>query len=157
MTIYLDRWGKEHVAGENSVIKKRRGIFAACLTRGHILMTWPCCAPDTPELPGGGIEEGETNEEALCREIYEETGVRIEAAEPATIHSQFVRFYADNSDECWDYDQLYWVLKGPAVDDMWFEGEKKAEDALKSMWVPLSALKEMPLHAAHRKVLQEMF
>lgn len=33
--------------------------------------------PDTWELPGGAVDEGETLDMALCREIYEETGIYV--------------------------------------------------------------------------------
>jgi ADP-ribose pyrophosphatase YjhB (NUDIX family) len=33
--------------------------------------------PDTWELPGGAVDEGETLDLALCREIFEETGVYV--------------------------------------------------------------------------------
>jgi 8-oxo-dGTP diphosphatase len=33
--------------------------------------------PDTWELPEGGVDEGETLDVALCREILEETGIEV--------------------------------------------------------------------------------
>jgi len=36
------------------------------------------CAPDVPELPGGGVEDGETLDEATQREWAEEVGIAFE-------------------------------------------------------------------------------
>ena len=60
-----------------ALIRNRRGEILLCKMpedRGVY--------PDQWGLPGGGIEEGETMEEALRREVREEVGLEISAIEP---------------------------------------------------------------------------
>lgn len=45
---------------------------------GEVLLVQTYWRPDTWELPGGGVDEGETLDVALCREIFEETGIEVE-------------------------------------------------------------------------------
>jgi 8-oxo-dGTP diphosphatase len=44
--------------------------------RGETLLVRTYWRADTRELPGGGVEDGETLDVALLREIYEETGIK---------------------------------------------------------------------------------
>lgn len=39
-------------------------------------------------LPGGGMEEGETVDEALCREVLEETGLEVEIGQLVGVYSK---------------------------------------------------------------------
>ena len=39
-------------------------------------------------LPGGGMEAGETVDEALCREVREETGLEVEVEQLAGVYSK---------------------------------------------------------------------
>lgn len=48
-------------------------------SEGKVLLVKTHYRSDTWELPGGQVEEGESLEKALEREIYEETGVRVTA------------------------------------------------------------------------------
>lgn len=45
----------------------------------QVLLTKRCDVP-VWVLPGGGIEESETPEKAVCREVWEETGLRVEVS-----------------------------------------------------------------------------
>ncbi len=69
-------------------------VVAAIITKGGkvlIAQRKPGCArePLKWEFPGGKVEEGETPQQALAREIMEELGVRIEVGEPFSVTSAF--------------------------------------------------------------------
>ncbi|MBC7836933.1 NUDIX hydrolase [Acetobacteraceae bacterium] len=45
-------------------------LFVALSSKGEVY-------PDTWKIPGGGVEEGEDKEQALIREVLEETGIDV--------------------------------------------------------------------------------
>lgn len=153
---YIDRWGRAHLVEDKSVVRAREGVFAVLVTDGHILLSWPRCAPEVPELPGGGIEEGETIEQALIRELDEETAVKCSALTPSKTRKEHVKFFANFDDEFWDYDQTYWLIEGEQAQDLYFEGQRKPTDALRSEWVTLASLSSQGLHAIHANFVKEL-
>lgn len=71
----IPRYGSPPEAGRRYT--RRPGAYAVLWRGGHVLLThqnepWP-----EYQLPGGGIDPGESPVQALHREVFEETGWRI--------------------------------------------------------------------------------
>jgi 8-oxo-dGTP diphosphatase len=73
--------GEQHVR----TIRSRRVIVAAVIiTDGRVLACERSAPPEVAgrwEFPGGKVEPGETDQQALARECAEELGVRVEVGE----------------------------------------------------------------------------
>src|SRR5579863_9349798 len=106
---FYDRRGNIVTPDAESFIKPRRGVFALAAAIGDraVMLAAEACAPDVPELPGGGIENGETLDQAIEREWSEEVGIDFEVAGPLRRVQQVRGFYADDRNEFWIYNQTF--------------------------------------------------
>lgn len=72
----IRRYGEAVKAGQS--YRRRPGVYAILLDGDHILATHQAEPVPEFQLPGGGIDKGEQPIAALHREVYEETGWKID-------------------------------------------------------------------------------
>ena len=132
-----------------SIIKPRRGVFAlvVAINDNAIMLSAEACAPDVPELPGGGIEDGETLDEAIEREWSEEVGVAFDVKGPLQQFQHVRGFYADDRHEFWIYDQtfrLYHFLDHVKIGRKWPNPEGGTAG-----WEAVASLPKLSINRAH--------
>ncbi|MGW0435832.1 NUDIX hydrolase [Micromonospora sp. NPDC003197] len=129
-----------------SQIRSRVSAYAIAVTEGRLLLTQlsstsPIFLPGLWHLPGGGIDPGEQPQEALARELYEETGLGLHAAQLVAARTYTAHRLGVN----WHLVGLFYlvdVTPGPLA-------VTKTDDSTCAVsWLPLAGLEKSRLSPA---------
>ncbi|MEZ5480695.1 MAG: 8-oxo-dGTP diphosphatase MutT [Porticoccaceae bacterium] len=91
------------------------------------------------EFPGGKVDAGESDEQAVHRELYEELSIRVESSVP------FIQVSHDYPDKRVLLD--FWKVTA-------FSGEPEGSEGQLIRWVTLDSLTDYPFPKANQSVVE---
>ncbi|WP_345628946.1 (deoxy)nucleoside triphosphate pyrophosphohydrolase [Rugosimonospora acidiphila] len=122
-------------------------VGAAIIEAGRVLACARAAPPEVAgrwEFPGGKVEEGETEPEALIRECEEELGVKVEVGDRvggdvplghagAVLRVYKSRLLADQTPQCLEHSELRWLGRDELFDVDWLPADAPIAAALRPL------------------------
>lgn len=138
----VDIFGKKHEVA-TSELSWRPSAYGVVIRDDKILL---CKHFGKFNLPGGSLDLGEKPEEAVVREVKEETGIDVANPRLLDVASDFFRMSHDDNPLCHQTLLFYYVCEyvgGTLSVDGFDEQEQKYAEMAE--WVPLARLDELEI------------
>ncbi len=144
---FHNRRGVVMVPTDKDIVRPRRGVFAIARSGDVILLVWPNFTKGIPDLPGGGVDPGETLDQAVAREWREETGLDFTVKPMLSEYAHVRGFYAENNNEFWVYEQTFRLYDFSGTVE---PGKKwRNPEGDQASWEKLSDLENIPVNRFH--------
>lgn len=132
---------------EGGTIGRRPSVRGIIFCDGKLAMVHSL-KYDYYKFPGGGIENGETHEQTLCREVMEETGLEIH---PSTIeeYGLVVRKEKGNPEDVFIQENFYYLAKATSTIAEQKLDDYEAEEKFTLEWVDITEAIEVNENHSH--------
>jgi len=144
---FVDHYGGIHRCPAGETVHERKGIHGLLEHGDSVLMIRPPRA-NWLELPGGGVEDGETPLIALQRELMEEAGLELPGARLTSTRTMRLtcRYYALGRNAYWLYEQEFRLIHLDARPTV----NLPLEPGHDTIWLPLADVHNTQIHHIHR-------
>jgi len=144
MVVCYDRLKKSYPVSFDELIW-RPSIYGVLLREGKILLSRQWGGYD---FPGGGVDINETLEEALQREFFEETGLRVELEVPIFCGTSFYKPGQERYEgQYWNCPLIYYLVRqvgGELSKDNLDEDEQEYADMPE--WIDLDRIDSLTFY-----------
>jgi len=127
-----------------SELKFRPSVYAIIIKAGKILLSKQL---DGYDFPGGGVNVGETLQEALIREAKEETGLDVRAGRLVELGDSFFRKFSDKKFVHVIYAYYLCEITGGKLSTEFFDENEKKYAAM-AEWIDINAVDKLKFYNA---------